>query len=293
MRIPGHPISRKLPATVAAILLAAATFATATVADASTLIYRQVFGNSTAAVKVSNVPDWSTLYSAKNGNITTDPHVYYAGIYNAMSKPTGLGNIGTNTPFGVPGTETISMNYGVVRALHADSQAGKFLFSVEREIDQSAWQLETISFYAAQTDHLLPADLGTVRVALKIDNIWHVGSAYTPTTLTHSGSTLLDNFNSAAQQINVTIADQDWFTLAAAPGSPFGELVPSASGLPGGTIQAFGLYVLPSAISNSLIAFDTYSITAQAIPEPSTAFLILSIGVAAGVLGRRVKPSVK
>lgn len=255
------------------LMLSLAAFAAIQTTQAD-VIYRQNYGNASGTPGTGdNFQTFSSvgwnLLAADNGGDVFSPipaYGYYLGIYNYQGIPTNLGNI--NAP------ASASDEYGISQIFNTDGfKFQSLVYTDQYEIDQSAYDISSISYYAYGTSGGTP---GFVRAAVQIDGTWYVTSS--------------TSYDTIPTQYTIDFDTTSWFTLTAAVGAPF-SVSGSPVSLPGGTIEAFGWFGAPRAdLGGSTLRLDTYTINATAIPEPSAATLsLLSLGISVLAYRRRSK----
>ncbi len=269
-------------------LLSAIAFPAATQAE---VIYRQTFGyiggTGSATRTDLGYVGWKALaqidvYSAtspqvfiRTDPITDTPSAYYFGIRNAQGAPINLDNVGTPTP-------SESLTQGVATIFRADYVTHKGLFYTDHfTIDQSVYQLDSVSWYSAASSTNASFSLSVV---LRIDGQWYMTTPVSP------GGVLSPNdvsgFASKAVLRTVSLADATWYTLGAMVGDYF-TIGETAVTLPSiGEIDAFGLYATTTNSNGHYLMFDNFTLNATVIPEPGT-WTLLGLGVVLLISRRR------
>ncbi len=230
---------------------------------AATLIYQQNFG-ATSTGQLTAV-DWQALSSFEPANLVsaTQPHQHYLGLYALSGAPSDAPNVNAGP--------SASDQTGLLRLYSADNRAYTTLaFTQQYTIDRSAWEVETISFYAAKTN----VSLGTVRAAIRINSLWYVSGERMPAPLSSNADTA---FATSARLIEINFSQEEWYLLTAEVGSSFSIASGSVEALPEGDIDAFGVFADPLPPNDRRLMIDTYSITATAVPEPTSAALLLLV----------------
>ncbi len=249
------------------------------------VIYRQTFGftgtnpdSSSERIGVSHV-GWQGYYQMTNyqpstpvvSPIATDESSYYVGIREIAGAPTNLPNVGTPAP-------SESEASGAVMLYRGDNQNYQsLLFTEHFEIDLAEYRIDTISWYsAASTANINNA----LRAALRIGDEWYVSEAITSSTL---GGNAAGNFSTSATERSVSLQGNLWYSLSAEVGGYF-AIGTEALELPNaGVVEAFGMYGTTTTTNGHMVIFDSYTISATAIPEPG-AMALLSGCVAIGGL---------
>jgi len=233
------------------------------------VIYRQNFGylgtnpGTGERTTLSNV-GWNGLSSASvGGNVNTSP-AYYVRNSNYTGRPTNLSNV--NAPV------SASDQYGLVQIFRADNQAlESLIYTDQYSIDRTDFEIDTISWYAAGTSG--GANQESLRGALQIGGSWYVSQQMFAIALAGNNPA---NFGTSAGLVSLNMDTATWYTLTASVGSPF-AIGSVATALPTGDVSAFGLFGVPRQVNGSYLMFDSFTIDATAVPEPSG---ILLVGVA-------------
>lgn len=232
------------------------------VARAQTVIYRETFGNNHGAdTYLSNInTDWEA-YRFVSGTLTNvtalDTGQGRIVSYNGGS-PTNLPNVNT-------GETTLSQSNGFI---FINAGTGALIKTNGYTIDRDAFS--AISFTWTERDS--PTD-GGLRLAIQIGENWYASDA------------LYKNESSswALQTFNFTTAASAWRALTFTDTALSLSDTTLVSALPSGDIIGFGLYVFGTTAN---VRFDTFTVNATAIPEPST-LAITSLGFAFCALRRR------
>lgn len=257
------------PSLLSAGLLLAGSLVITLPAAASTVIYRETFGNA----KTSNT------YLTDSTNIHTDWKVYSTttavngsaarSVISNVANSAGAGglpNIGTgytetSQTNGVAFTDSMNVNWLFMTTGHAGNL-----------IDIDPAQGLTFSWFqgdANATDGL--------RLTVQVAGNWYVtNTLFTTPAL---GSTSL-----AEKTWSFTNDATQWSLLNFTSGSTLGVDSTALTGtLPSGNITGFGVYIDPNT---SYVRFDNFSIVSS-VPEPSTALLLSVFGLLLGLRSTR------
>lgn len=228
------------------------------------VIYRQTFGNgdiATASLYDSQI-DWKSLYATNLSPNVADGsalNTFYAGISPRQGNPDNLPSV--NAP------ASASEANGFVALRNGSSTFYTVLaYADHYTIDQSAYRIDSVQWTAGASVN------SSIRAAIQIDDQWYVSSSITPVVIADNSSL----FATQAQQYTIHFDTTSWYTLSADSGAPFAIGETPVSALPDGIITAFGAYMIPRAAASSFLWMDSYTINAQAIPEPATMALTLS-----------------
>ncbi len=141
------------------------------------------------------------------------------------------------------------------------------MYTSEYSVNRSAFQVDTLSWYGAGTGG--GSDQDSLSAAVKINGAWYVSQLTRPM-----------RFNPIALRASPTMPSHTvdfnygkLVLLAADAGSPFAVGVTPIT-LPGGDIEAFGMYADLRPSNGSYLMFDTFQIDASAVPEPATTAMI-------------------
>ncbi len=221
------------------------------------VIYAQNFGNAGSGNAAVSSIGWTSLWSTSSGgNVSVHNSNYYIGITNQTGRPTNIQNV--NAPVSASATQ------GVVRLFQADySYINTLIYTNQYTIDRSAWELDSVTWYAAGTSG--GSNLESIQLALQIGGSWYVSKKTQMPALTGNAPS---NFSTNAAERGIfNFESAEWYTLGAATGSPF-AVGTTAITLPSGDITAFGLFVQPRQVNPSYVLFDSFVINATAVPEP-------------------------
>jgi hypothetical protein len=268
-------LTTKLVVLAGAILLSMQV----TYADDSSVLYREIFGNTPGAS--GSQPNtnfdsvgWSGYWSptAQNelaGSVTT--------------PTTNYNNFGVSDSWGVPETLT-NINTGIQNVPPASTTNG-FAFSsgflsvsnnllIETSLFNnpiSDSNIGSISFYSGNTSNSFPNGMPGWRIAVEVENQWYVSDQVLVQTINIANA---GAFSNSTQKLVLNWVGAAWDLLTFVPGSALAISNPAA--LPVDTLQACGLYSDPAVNTNGVPGvatrrFDTYEID---VPEPSSVALV-------------------
>ncbi len=269
------------------LLLPAALLLLSAYADASVVIYRQNFGNSGSSKLQINAAsvDWRGNRAEKNGTAqtiggsdsTTYPLRKYdsSGVWYTQGAPTGLPNVNSTT------SQSDTNGFIYIGASSSIPAYSGLLYQNLFAIDRSQWAVESFSWYAAATYEDNVQRLA-VRVGPGGNNEWYVSAPLDNAPGGLSGLDANNNFQTTAGTFSVNLSSATWYTFDISNYTIGG----SAVALPESDITAFGIYAIFSEelyLDDTSIArnfaFDTFSVHAEAIPEPgSVALLVMGAG---------------
>jgi len=242
------------------------------------VIYRETFGGpSTPAANVNTnfeFDGWSGYWSPTAQNEAAGNA---AGAWN---------NFGAGSSLGIP-TNLTNINAGIEARTNGFPFSSGFnsvsnnllVYTTEYTVDTSIFSISTISFYSGNTSNTFPNGMPAWRIAVQIGGAWYASDQLLIQTNIVGNAAA---FNTSGQQLifNWTTAAGAWRSLDFTAGTSL-VLSNSALGsdLPGGNLDAFGLYSDPAVNTNGVGGtatrrWDTYEINASAIPEPSSVALV-------------------
>lgn len=255
------------------------------------IIYRETFDNSMGQTALSYF-GWYAYY----GNSATNAALCSPGAGGDPATAMSSGGPSAKESDGTYASDTnagSSGPYPSVSGGYAPNERGFvttpcmyglydiFIYTTEYAIDTSVYQLESFSFYATSTGTWTSDARDAVHVGVQIGDSWYVTDvSITPPSQTNGGGTTFTN-----EAIAFSLAaDTYWSLLNFEAGSPLTVDDLQTASLPAGTITGFGLLWDMAATSDrNTPRWDTFSITATTIPEP-TCLLLLACG---GLLMRR------
>jgi hypothetical protein len=241
-------------------------------------IYREVFGNNTAANNLLSTVGWSGAWgptaidSAGGGMLANN-----FGVSAALGAPQNLGNI--NAPLELSQANGLLFTSGGTAATMS-----WIAYTTGYTVDTTANPIQDISFYAGST-----VNAGVIpgfRIAVQIDGNWYASSAVlaNPVSVSSAANFHLAPGSGGAQQVTFTwtTAASAWDSLTFVPGTSLVLGSTLVSDLPGDNITAFGLYSDQLTGAGSTRRFDTFQI--DPVPEPSSVVLVLSgVGMLMGL----------
>jgi hypothetical protein len=245
------------------------------------VIYRETF-SSTAGAANTNFAyvGWSGYWSptAQTDDGVVSPLNNF-GVGSSVGRPSG----GTFTNVNA-GTSVGNTN-GFAFASGFQAVSNNILtYTAEYPVDQSVWNVGSISFYSGNTSNNPNAFPGNnipgFRIAIQMDGNWYASSS---NLVQNNNIANAAAFATSGQQMifNWTTTASAWDSLTFVPGSTLALGGVIGSDLPAHTITAFGLYSDPSVSTNGIGGigtrrWDSYEIDGTAVvPEPSSVALVL------------------
>jgi hypothetical protein len=262
------------------------------------VIYQETFSQTAGAANTNfDFVGWAGYWSATaqstdQGNTTnaSGATVYNNfGVGSSVGRPSGGTVTNVNAGASVGNTNGFPFSSGFL------SVSNNILsYTTEYTVNQSVWNVGSISFYSGNSSNnpnsFLNGNIPGYRIAIQMDGNWYASA----TNLVQNN--VIANaaaFASSGQQLvfNWSNAASAWRNLTFVPGTTLALGGAVGSDLPADPITAFGLYSDPVLDTNGVggVAtrrWDTYTISATAIPEPSSVALVL-IGLGALVGLRR------
>jgi PEP-CTERM motif len=264
----------------------------ASFASAQSVIYRETFGNSTGANASLTSIGWAVH---STGGLLRSADAANTGISNQVGGPTGLANVNAG---GVSASETNGLAFSFAsNAATANGNtftAGNnpsLIWTNEYTVDRSVNEVTSITFNMFNS-----ATANRARIAIQISTQWYATNFAFTTTAT--GGASLFATNSESKTFTFSSAAADWRELTfngslTANGSALSiSAITLAASLPSGNITAFGMFMDPTSTSggnNSGVRFDTYTINATAIPEPSSFAALAGIALLGFAVFKRRK----
>ncbi len=263
-------------------LLPLALLAAPVLADASTVLYRQNFGNSgSAKLNINSASvDWRGNRAGATGPVYTiggtggNALEGYAnsGVWFTPGAPNNLPNVNSTT------SQSDSNGFIYTSGNASVPTYSSLLYQNIFTIDRSAYAVESISWTAAATtsdsQHRLAIRLGTVAEG---NVAWYVSDLITTAPGGLGAFDNTNNFHEVAAARSVDMATANWYSFDwGTDGYTIGE---SAQLLPEGDITAFGIYAIlsTSEAATRAFAFDTFTVNVNAIPEPGTLALLATV----------------
>jgi hypothetical protein len=237
------------------------------------VIYRETFGGPPTGNTNFATVGWSGYWSptAQTDDGVVSPFNNF-GVGNSLGIPTNLTNVNA-------GASARTNGFAFASGFMAVSN-NILTYTTEYAVDQSVWNIGSISFYSGNTTNNFPNGMPGYRIAVQIDGNWYASS----TNLVQSNNiAAAANFNTSGQQLifNWTPLASAWLSLSFTPGTTLALGGPVGSNLPADPITAFGLYSDPAVNTNGVggIAtrrWDSYEIDGTAVPEPSSVMLVFA-----------------
>jgi hypothetical protein len=237
-------------------------------------IYREVFGNNTAANQNVTTVGWLGAYGAGGAGPSSLGGAYTNnfGISSVLGDPQNLDNINA-------GGAALSKANGLLFTSGGTMATANWIaYTTGYTVDTTANPIQDISFYAGSAAN--GAVIPGFRIAVQIDGNWYATSQVFANTVAVASAA---NFNTLAQQetFTWTTAASAWDSLTFVPGTSLVLGSTLGSNLPGDNVTAFGLYS-DAMTGGSTRRFDTFQI--DPVPEPSSVVLVLSgVGMLMGL----------
>lgn len=265
----------------------------ATYAD---VIYRETFSQTAGAANTNfDFDGWagywsSTAQTTDQGNTTNGA---FQTVYNNFGLGSSLGRPSGGTYTNVNAGPNVGNTNGFAFSSGFLSVSNSILtYTTEYTVNQSLWNVGSISFYSGNTSNAFPNGMPAWRIAIQMDGNWYASSQLLVQTVNVAAAA---NFPTTAQQLvfNWTTTASAWDSLSFVPGSTLALGGVIGSDLPADPITAFGLYSDASVNTNGVggIAtrrWDSYEIDGTAVPEPSSVMLALvGFGALLGLLRSR------
>jgi hypothetical protein len=256
------------------VVLAGALLLSTQVTDAD-VIYRETFSRTAGAVNTNfDYVGWTGWWSptAQPDDGVVVPFNNF-GSGSSVGRPSGGSFTNVNA-----GPEDGNTN-GFAFASGFQAVSNNILvITSQYTVDQSVWNVGSISFYSGNTSNAFPNGMPGYRIAIQMDGNWYASSQL----LTQSNNVAnAAAFATSGQQMifNWSLAASAWDSLTFSPSNSLALGSVLGSNLPSDPITAFGLYSDPAVNTNGLggIAtrrWDSYEIDATAIPEPSSVALV-------------------
>lgn len=248
------------------------------------VIYRETFGSTSGYPKFSTF-GWTFLASSQSGSYpnqvdgpveNSDNITNRGNISSGTGKPSDLDNVNAGP------SASMTNGYAIIKSTSNSDSGGvkALLYTDEWPIDRNAYSIDSFQFYSLGGSYANTAFIGTISVAIRINGNWYITTPQAPDYYDNTQITS-STFLEKAVLMTIDFASATWHTLEATIGQPFS--IGSTVILPDGSIEAFGVYVNTGIINKNLgmIAIDTFTVNATAIPEPKFASLWLAAALAA------------
>ncbi len=225
-----------------------------------TPIYRETFGNASGSDQGLSYADWVGYYGSSATQLP-DTGPLRGDITALAGASTTLGPINSDPDSNEPDNGVGATGFGRLLWPSGGGVSPALVYTDEFTVNRSLFAIDTIRW-----DQAVDGGTDSFRAAVEIDDNWYVSDeAFTGPNNGSSGT-----FGANATEMSLDFELATWrsldFTPDAALGSPGGFVT-----LPGGDITAFGLY----GSYNRTMWFDTFTIEAAIIPEPSQFALAL------------------
>ena len=211
--------------------------------------YRKVFSNATQANQPAAAAEWA-LYGGSNGTAIT--------AFDGSTTPRGGVGFATGKPIdqhdAANGLQVLVPDQELGYVYIFNDGPIDYLAYTEQTLDRSQYEPTQISWYQGHNR----SDMES-RVAVRIAGQWYISTeGFTNPAVTSGG-----DFSAQAEQktFAFTTMASAWQTLDFSAGNVLAPGDGLTAQLPGGDIEAFGLYVLNSSTNESkTLRFDTYEI---------------------------------
>src|ERR1017187_8148309 len=247
------------------------------------VIYRETFSNTAGAANTNfDFVGWSgywspTAQTTDQGNTTnaSGATVYNNfGVGSSVGRPSGGTFTNVNAGASVGNTNGFAFSSGFLSVSNSI-----LTYTTEYAVNQSLWNVGSISFYSGNTSNAFPNGMPAWRIAIQMDGNWYASAQPLVQTVQIANAAA---FASSGQQLvfNWTTTASAWDSLNFVPGSTLALGGVIGSDLPADTITAFGLYSDPSLNAGvggvATRRWDSYEIDGTAVvPEPSSVALVL------------------
>jgi hypothetical protein len=249
------------------------------------VIYRETFSQTAGAANTNFAfAGWNGYWSP---TAQTDDGVLVPfnnfGVGSSVGRPSGGTTTNVNAGASVGNTNGFPFASGFMAVSN-----NILTYTTEYTVNQSLWNVGSISFYSGNTSNAFPNGMPGYRIAVQIDGNWYASSQLLTQTNNIANAAA---FATSGQQLifNWTPTASAWLSLSFTPGTTLALGGVIGSDLPADPITAFGLYSDPAVNTNGVggIAtrrWDTYEIDATAIPEPSSlALALIGLGTLLGL----------
>lgn len=228
------------------------------------ILYRNNFGNNTGQTIVLNNTNiqWKVFRSAVadldramdySGAIGTS-----LGISSDAGMPDSIGNV--NAP------ASLSATAGHAFLTTTKTENRKGLFYTEFTLDRAMYTIDSFEW-----DGVVSLANTEQRVAIRIGGEWFVSEGLAP-VVASSFALAVDG-----ARLSLSLNDATWHQLYFVPSQPF-EIGTSSVTLPGGNIDAFGLFIEAGMGAANTSRFDNFTVNATAIPEGTSVGMVFSAG---------------
>jgi len=243
------------------------------------VIYRETFSRPAGAANTNfSYVGWTGYWSA-TAQASDSPLFGPANNNFAVGSSLGRPSGGSTTNVNAGASDGNTNGFAFASGQLAVSN-NILVTTSEYTVDQSVWNIGSLSFYAGNTTNNFPNGMPGYRFAIQMDGNWYATASNFVQTVNVAAAA---NFPTTAQQMvfNWTNAASAWLSLNFTPGTTLTLGGPIGSDLPADPITAFGLYSDPAVNTNGVGGtatrrWDTFEIDGTAaIPEPSSIALVL------------------
>jgi hypothetical protein len=242
-------------------------------------IYRETFSATAGAPNTNfNYVGWNGYWSP-----TAQPDDGIAIPYNNFGAGSSLGRPSGGSFTNVNAGPEDGNTNGFAFASGQLAVSNNFLnYTSQFPIDQTLYNIGSISFYSGNTSNSFPNGMPGYRIAIQMDGNWYASSQL---LVQNNNIANAAAFATSGQQLifNWTLAAGAWDSLTFVPGTSLVLGGPTGA-LPSDPVTAYGLYSDPAVNTNGALGvatrrWDSYEIDGTVIPEPSSlALVFLGLG---------------
>ena len=238
-------------------------------------IYRETFSQTAGAANTNFEFDgWSGYWSptAQNeaaGNVGGTWNNFGAG--SSLGIPSGGNFTNVNAGPEVGNTNGFAFSSGF------NSVSNNLIVETsEFAIDQTIYNIGSISFYSGNTSNAFPNGMPAWRIAIQMDGNWYASDQLLVQTAQVANAAA---FATGGQKLVLNWAGSVWDSLTFVPGTSL-ALGAAVGTLPSDPVTAFGLYSDPAVNTNGVGGtatrrWDSFEIDGTAVvPEPSSVALV-------------------
>jgi len=245
--------------------LTAMRLQTATLVEVPEVIYRETFGNDSGSDQGLSYADWTGYYGA-SATLLPSSGSTSGTLVSGNGGPRVAVPINSDLDSNEPDNGVLDLGFGRLLWPAGGGVSPALVYTDEYAIDRSAYDIEAFIWSQATN-----GGTDNFQVALQIGGQWYLSDTAFVGPSNGSSGTFDDN----GREQTLGFTGAQWRSLSFTPGSTLGS--PGAIvALPGGDVTAFGLYGSYNATS----WFDSFTVAATIVPEPSTLAL-----AAFGLLG--------
>jgi hypothetical protein len=235
--------------------------------SAQSVVYRETFNNTTAGNLGIGAAGWSFRHGLTA--VTTGIQTTNTGISSVTGSPVDLGGVNS-------GSTDVSATGLAFTSLSLSDGDGIF-YTNEYTVARSVNEIDTISWFQGNA-----ISGNTFRVVVQIGGAWYASEN------ANSGPTVTSatDFDTLAEERSFTWTTEAsaWRNLSFTPGTSLSLGALLSDALPTGDLTGFGLY---TNNRSGTLRFDTFAITATAIPEPGSFAALAGLGALGFAAARR------